>query len=385
MSFEDRLRDDLRAVPVPPLPVPDRLADQALARARRQNRLRGVAVVGVATLAVATAVPVLRGMLSAGSGALPSAPPTAASCGSDGSLPTRPPAQNWEYFDPLTYAIDARGVAGYQVTAYATGTYFQVAELTNPTGDRRVTVTLYAADGVPHYKVGNTMPEPFDPAEGTPTDPVNGAPAYLLPNRSYSGQPSEVGIAWQWSPGAWALVTAADTSDQVPVGAPPGTPATDLAELYDLAADVAPDLVLGGTTPVTSPFSLPVPPCTRVSYTTVEYATSPTGAPVTRFRATFTQGGEAESDNPLLLPSLDIPLVWVTAHTGATAAELASFSNCGVSTVCDTVTVDDIDGLALTVTLSTELGTTALDVVHTVQVYPGAATNRDAWGDLITP
>jgi hypothetical protein len=393
MSFEDRLRDDLHAVPVPPLPVPDRLADKALTGARRQNRLRGVAVAGVTTLAVATAVPVLRGLLPAGGTALPSAPPTPAICGPDGSLAARPPAQNWEYFDPLTYAIDASGVTGYQVSAYSTGTYFQVAELTNPTGDRRVTVTLYAAGGVPHYKVGNTMPAPFDPAEGTPTDPVNGAPAYLLPNRSYSGQPSEVGIAWQWSPGAWVLVTAADTSGQLPVGAPTGTPATDLAELYDLAAEVAPDLVLGVDTPVTSPFSLPLPDCTQVSYTTVEHATSPTGARVSRFRVTFTMGGEAESDNPLLLPSLTIPLVWVTADTGATATEAtsvvdghpASFNGCEGSAVCDSVTVYDVDGLALTVTLSTELGTSALDVFHTVQVYPGAATNPDAWGDLITP
>src|SRR5690606_7266564 len=114
-----------------------------------------------------------------------------------------------------------------------------------------------------------------------------------------------------------------------------------------LAAEVAPDLVLGVDTPVTSPFSLPLPDCTQVSYTTVEHATSPTGARVSRFRVTFTMGGEAESDNPLLLPSLTIPLVWVTADTGATATEAtsvvdghpASFNGCEGSAVCDSVTV----------------------------------------------
>ncbi|MBX6723560.1 MAG: hypothetical protein IRY92_10050, partial [Dactylosporangium sp.] len=132
MSFEDRLREDLRAVPVPALRVPDRLADRVLTAARRQNRVRAGAVAGLTVLAVASAVPAVRGVLPGGGG---TAPGTAA-CAVNAPLPDPPPAQAWEYFDPLKYEIDASGVTGYQVASYQTSTYFQVMELTSTARDR---------------------------------------------------------------------------------------------------------------------------------------------------------------------------------------------------------------------------------------------------------
>src|SRR5690606_18464204 len=104
MSFEDRLRDDLHGVPVPVLRTPDRLADRALAGARRQTRLRAVAGVTAATVGVASALPVLGDMLSGGG-----VKPGTSSCSVAAPLPPRPPAQEWEYFDPLKYEIDASG------------------------------------------------------------------------------------------------------------------------------------------------------------------------------------------------------------------------------------------------------------------------------------
>src|SRR5688572_15991185 len=103
MSFEDRLRADLHDVPVPSLTPPDGLADTALLGARRQNRLRAVAIAGVAALAVVAAVPAVRDVLPG-----PGLDAADRPCG--GPLLARSPSPSWEYFDPLTYLISAEAV-----------------------------------------------------------------------------------------------------------------------------------------------------------------------------------------------------------------------------------------------------------------------------------
>ena len=357
MSFEDRLRKDLHAVRVPPLRVPDGLADQALATARRQTRSRAGVVVGLAVLAVTSAVPIVGGLLPGSDRPAPGAP----ACATGTPLPDRPPAA-WEYFDPLKYEIDPRNVTGYEVTSYHTSVYFQVLELTNPARDRLVTVTLYAADGVPHHRTTEALPHPIDPASGEPADPVRGTPAYWLPETTYAGLPQGQGLAWQWAPGAWVLVTAADTSAGAN-GTPTSSQST-VESLRSLAAEVAPLLELGVGLPVTAPFSITVPECTRVTATSMLLDARPDGTPVARFGVRFATDEAVAVTNPLLIPEDSSPSVGVEASwasvpedkPGSATVEVdghpASLRDCHGPDRCDLAAtysgaIYDVDGFAL--------------------------------------
>jgi hypothetical protein len=150
---------------------------------------------------------------------------------------------DWQRFDPLTAEIDGSRVTDYKVTATVTSAYFQLMGLE---GDTSVTVMLFACGGKPHSLADESVL--VDPAAGEPADPVGGAAAYWLPP---NGPSDPLGLAWQWTPGAWAVVSAASPE--------PGQTPLNRDELRSLAARIAGQLELGVGTPVVAPFSLPVP------------------------------------------------------------------------------------------------------------------------------
>src|SRR5690606_20534214 len=121
-----------------------------------------------------------------------------------------------------------------------------------------------------------------------------------LPETTYAGLPQGQGLAWQWAPRAWVLVTAADISDQAGGAASPST--VDVAALRNLAAEIAPQLAFGEGIPVTAPFSMTIPDCTRVAGTTVMFDVREDGTPIARFGLSFETYGAPAVTNPLLIP-----------------------------------------------------------------------------------
>ncbi len=285
MTFEDELRSDLGDIRVPEALAPRAdLADTVLTGMRRQTRRRMSVVAGSLAVALAVAGATAPVWLSRRPSSGPAAPTVTAPTGQvcvGGVLPTRPPSPTREYFDPLASEINASGVTGYRLTASGTATHFQVVDMVNQAGDRAVGMVLYSAGGQPHYLDDNDVPVPFDPGAGEPAGSVGGAPAYWLPEKRYNlFNTRPQGIAWQWAPDAWAVVLA----EQVIPGRDPShtpDPATvDRAELRTIAAQVAPQFKLGVATPVTSPFSVRQPDCTRIVLTVRSYSTPDHGEPV---------------------------------------------------------------------------------------------------------
>jgi hypothetical protein len=388
MSFEDQLRDDLHAVPMPALRVPDRLADRALVGARRQNRLRSVAVAGIATLAAASAVPVLGGVLGGGGGT----PGAEATCPTNAPLPARPPATGWEYFDPLRYEIDVSGVTEYEVSSYETSIYYQVLELRNAARDRLATVTLYATGGVVHYRTDDAQPRPWDPATGEPTEPVNGTFAYWLPETTDVGLPQGQGLAWQWAPGAWVLVTVADTSG-LGAEATHGPAARSVAELRNLAAQLAPELAFGGGEPVRSPFSMAIPSCLRVGGTLSVFDTRLDGPPIARFGLRFEPEQAVGYTNPLIGPgssdSFGVDASWASTpedKPGSATSDVdghpAALGDCPSADRCHMGTIYGVNGFALELqgSLAPQFGITVQDLYDAVQIHPGATNDPITWG-----
>lgn len=391
MSFEDRLREDLHAVPVPALRVPDQLADRVLAAARRQTRVRAGAVAGVAALAVAAAVPTLPGLLPGGGGTAPGTP----ACAVAAPLPDRPPASNWEYFDPLKYEIDASRVTGYRTASYHTSTYFQVLELTNPAQDRLVTITLYATGGVPHHRTTEARPHPIDPGAGDPAEPVRGAPAYWLPATTYPGLPQSQGLAWQWAPGAWVLVTVADTA-----GDADGSPTPDQStvdSLRSLAAEIAPLLEFGVGYSVAGPFAMTVPNCTRVAATTTTFDVREDGTPVARFGVRFETQDAVAVTNPLLIPgdamtSIGVEASWASSPEDKPGSAMftvdghpAWLDDCSDGDRCDPDAayrgvVYEVNGFALELTGDADLGVSVLDLYESIEFHSGATHDPATWG-----
>jgi hypothetical protein len=363
MSFEDRLRADLQDIPVPPLTPARGLADAALTGVRRQNRLRAVAVAGVAALAVIAAVPAVRDALPGGA-VDPAGPP----CG--GPLPSLTPSSSWEYFDPLTYLI-ASEVSSFEPRTYDTASYYQVAEFMNQATQRQLTVTLYAAGAVPHY-VGPGPTAPIDPAAGEPAGTVGGTPAYWLPIQPVNSDGGGQGLAWQWTPGAWVFATMTDLTSTVD-NAVEST--VDVYTLRDEAAALAQALQLGTPVPVTSPFSMPAPDCTRLAYTSLVRGITD-DATTSQFRLGFVTEGQAEATNPLLNPGDSAPAVTVGVDTSATPDDKPGSASSEVdghpaAVNGSQLVVYDVDGMA--VEIST--GPTTLDpiaVFRTVEVYPDA-------------
>ncbi|MBX6723407.1 MAG: hypothetical protein IRY92_09260 [Dactylosporangium sp.] len=291
-------------------------------------------------------------------------------------------------------------MTGYQVASYQTSTYFQVMELTSTARDRLVTVTLYAVDGVPHHRTTEARPHPIDPSTGEPAEPVHGAPAYWLPETTYVGLPQGQGLAWQWAPGAWVLVTAADTSGEAAGAATPEQSTVDVAALRSLAAEIAPQLEFGEGIPVTSPFSMTIPDCTRVAGTTVLFDVREDGTPIPRFGLSFETQDAVAVTNPLLIPdgamtSISVDASWASSpedKPGSATFEAdghpAALLDCADADRCDPDTayhgvIFGVDGFAMELIGHAGLGVSVLDLYAAIQVHPGATNDPATWGPPI--
>ena len=399
MSFEDQLRRDLHGIELPEHlgPRPD-LADMVLAASRSQARRRSLVAAGAAVVVLAVGGASAPLVLSPDPGPAPvaSTPPAC-----DGPSPSRAASPTLEHFDLLTYRIDASAVSGYAVTGRVTSTYFQGLALVNPTGDRSVWVVLFAGGGEPHYADPNRVAVPFDPAAGAPAGQVGGAPAYWLPDERIIDAPKgQQGIAWQWAPGAWVFVIAGDRTPEptrtTPVGDSPST--VEPQELRALASQAAHQIRLGIVTPVTSPFAMPVPDCTRLSTVGVEYGTQD-GEPYTDVLLGFDTADRPDRTFPPVgsfAPSL---VVW--ARTGTTLAQrspgMAPYPGelgfPAYQTEDGQLEVVDVYGLGIDIwpismpdaATPQERVRLAVDVFRTISCYPGAAGSPDSWGPPIVP
>ena len=379
---------------------------RAVRSGRRRRRTRtGLVTCGVVLVLAAGGATAPTWLLTAPDhGVSPAASSPAAVPCDGGPLPAYTQGTAWQTFDPLIYEIDASGVAGYQVETYTTARYFQTLILTNAAQTRRVTVMLYATEGVPYYAMPHTTvptpgpgatpytattPEPIDPAAGEPTEPVAGAPAYWLPDQQVPG--AEYGLAWQWTLGGWALVTARALDPSAPKPETDGDP----TELRAIAAQVASQLVLGSGTPVTSPFSMPVPGCTRVGSTSLWSSTKNDGTPFARFDLGFSAAGQSEPSSPLRLPHDTTPAITVSADTAALPGDLPFVAN---SNVDGYPAYDQGSFLVVYGSLAIEISTpggpegmnTAApsfvdprDLYHSVQLHPGATADPATWGPPI--
>jgi hypothetical protein len=293
---------------------------------------------------------------------------------------------SWERFDPLTSEIDASGVAGYRVTATGTATYWQTIGMINTNGDRTVAVALYACGGEPHAVADETMR--VDPTAGEPADPVQGTQAYWLPPNDAS---SPVALAWQWTPGAWAIVAPAG------VNVNPSS-----AELRSIATQVAQQLEFGSGSRVTSPFALPMPDGMYPAVTFTA-AAADSGQPS---RSAFYLGFDRIGSSPPKYIAGYVPYLWVNANALATIAGLpegasayaedlgypayrSDFRNEGRDS--DVLLVYDFFGFGMEIEPRGMPGPTdarlryAADIFRTITVYSGAAANTSAWSDPIAP
>jgi len=120
MSFEDRLRDDLRAVIGPaPLPPPN-LADLALAGARRQTYRRAAVTTGLALVAVGSVTAAASAVMPGGpppATTPPAGPTLGSSCLVEVTPPATPPSVPTSSADPV---FPAPGGGARAVEVYGT-------------------------------------------------------------------------------------------------------------------------------------------------------------------------------------------------------------------------------------------------------------------------
>lgn len=353
---------------------------QRAVREGRRQRTRSRLAVGGAVVAVVAAAASAPLWLSP----QPSPPPVGfptPTC--EGTPPPRAASPTWAYFDPLIAEIDASGVTGYRVAATVTSTYWQQAELVGVTD---VYVILFATGGEPHSLVDETIP--VDPAAGEPAEPVRGAPAYWL-------TPSDpTALAWQWTPGAWAVVHV------VPPGPDQTRTPMDQDDLRAIATQVAQQLQLGVGTPVTAPFSLPVPDCLYPALAL--FASDSSGSVPAFFGLGFDRIGAA----PPTRAGGYVPQLWVNAYASVTADDLP-VGTTGYRDVFGyrayqtnqraegrdsySLWVMDVSGFAVEIEPRFMTGPPAqrldyaADIFGTLTIYPDAATDPTAWGDPITP
>lgn len=364
MNLDDRLRSELGGLTVPAgLVPPADLADTVLARSRRQTRQRGLAAPGGLAVAVAVAAtaPAWVPPQPTPGAAPPLAAPTDPACSS--APPPTSPSPTWEYFDPLTFQIDASGVAGYQLGYSTTSTYFQHARLF---GDgTHVDVGLFATGGEPATVYPRRL---VDPTAGDPADPVHGASTYWLPNNTAA-------LAWEWAPGAWAIVE------------PVGPVELGRDGLRAIARQVAEQLEFGTGTPVRFPFSLPVPDCLYPAFTEmsgtgiVQLGFDPVGTvpPTNGFGYRPRMSVNAYIDYDIITNGNAYP-----ADIGYPAYR----TNQPDGTDAPVLWVPDVDGVGIEIEARhirpTQRVDYAADVFRTIRVYPGAATDQSTWGEPIT-
>ena len=317
-------------------------------RAGRRQRIRTSLAASGAVVAVLAAGATASGWLAA----RPSPEPAATAPPTCDAAPPRSTSPTWAYFDPLVSEIDTSGVTGYELTMMATSTYFQQAYLS---GDGMIVDVMLFATGADPRLFVDGLP---DPATGVPAGPLNGVPAYWLPTGDAAT------LALQWAPGAWALVR------------PIGTPEWELDDLQGVAMQVARELSFGVGTPVTSPFSLPVPDCLYPAITLTHVNVGEPGrAPGTAFHLGFDRVGTAPPTYGLGYT----PDLWVKASpSGSVPPD---------STAEYPMRVDDVLGFDVEIVPAGVPGSQAqrlayaADIFETINVSPGAADDPSAWGD----
>jgi hypothetical protein len=174
-------------------------------------------------------------------------------------------------------------------------------------------------------------------------------------------------------------VTVADTTG----GELPATTG-DVGAMRAEAAALAPLLELGVPEPVTSPFMMPAPYCTRLAYTSLMYGMKNDDSPFARFGLHFNLMSQPEATSPLLARTA--PAVSVTADTGARPQDKPGTINAEVDGHPATLGIDrlvvyDVNGLALEIT--TELtDLTPRTVFHQIHVYEDVEESS-GWGTPI--
>jgi hypothetical protein len=357
-----------------------------------RRRIRTALAAGGATLAVVAAGLTVPGWLSHQTAPVP----LSDTCGRP--HPTRASMSTWQRFDPLLIEIDASRVPGHVVVTVATALTWQRVMLDSHKG-RQATVTLFACDGEPF--VSNSDGWPVDPTQGEPADPVAGAPAYWLPQ----DDPADpVGLAWQWTPGAWAIVVPAEPVEPIET-----RPAWPRDELRAIARQIANGLALGVGKPVTAPIALPVPDglypvASMLSYGAGLPYAYPATAPYA-FEIGFDMLG---TDKPTARPLVwDLPDLTVSASPiNATAGDWLKGAipypeDLGYPAYYEinpggrfpdllVLTVYEYSGFAVAIALpgassTDEKLTRAADVFRTITAYRHAVTDPDAWGPPIVP
>lgn len=182
-------------------------------------------------------------------------------------------------------------------------------------------------------------------------------------------------------------MAAADTSSYDAASTDTPKTAEQIAALRGVVRQVVAALRLSADLPVTSPFTVPVPDCTRLVATHLLSSTKSDGTPFTRFTLTFAEDGW-ESTTPLLMRR-DFRTVEVTADSGATPADKPGSATLQVdghaaSGGGDVLRVYDVEGFLLE--LSTPGGESAVrDLFHSVQIVPSADERQSAWTDTPLP
>jgi hypothetical protein len=362
------------------LPMSTVDVSRAMQTGRRRRRTMTI-IAAAATVTVLVAGAVAGSALLSKRSALPPADP---SCGSP--APARPSMPTWEHFDPLVYEIDASGVQGYRATVTSTATNWQTLGLVNASGNRTVELNIYSCAGSARSMADDSAPA--NPTEGEPADPVHGAQAYWLPPNQSA---SHVALAWQWAPGAWAILTSGGVESSPPA-----------AELRSIAAQVAQQLRFGAGTPVTSPFSVPMPDGTYPAMTLRMVAHVEGQQP----RGGFFFGFEALGTAAPPHYSGYVPYLWVNASQLQTIDQLPAGAtpypeNLGFPAYrsdlrsegrdSDLLLVYDWFGFGVEIEPRGMTGTRdeklsyAADTFRSMTVYSGADKDMSVWGNPIAP
>lgn len=377
---------------------------RAVRMGRRRRRMRTAVAAGGAALAVAAAGLTAPTWLTG----QPEPVPPGDTCGSP--QPARSTMPTWRRFDPLVAEIDASGVTGHQALSLTTTVYWQLLQLMG--ADRLATVALFACDGdpaVPDLLGGQSTP--IDPTQGEPADPVAGAAAYWLPQNDPA---DPVALAWQWTPGGWAIVVPADPVKE--------SPALSRDELRAIARQIAGELSLGVGRPVTSPIALPVPDGMHPVMTSValhDPGIEPNGDPESAAPIGYAIGFDMIGTDRQFVPSMVAyrPSLMITVHGFGSATDgrprdaIPYPEDLGYPAYYQIapdiypshdqtnpdnrrpdlvgLLVYEFFGLGLGIAVTEEASSTedklrrAADIFRTISAYPDAATDPTAWGPPI--
>lgn len=212
--------------------LPD-LLPRAAAAGRRRRTVHRVAALGTAAAVVAGGLAVALAVVPGDDDAAPAAPgPPVSRSVTTPTTPTTPIPPTALAFDPDEYSFTVGPVPGFTVVGGDTFDTYQVREIDGP--------------GNAHYDLTLNAPGNWSGArpKGAKTVTLAGHQGWYghlrdLPSGVASGSP--VGLAWEYSPGAWATVAPWD-GDSVPL---------------DQALQIANAVLPGRTQPVRGPLQVP--------------------------------------------------------------------------------------------------------------------------------